>query len=341
MRLTCKSLKIILLILTFALLAGCNYHSQLSGRADAKDTVTRAAWLAYWDLDAGGKEVQQLSKKLDKLSYFAAYFDAEDHVFIPRELSNKKRELSTAKGKYETYLTIVNDKQNADESVSLKDTEVLHRVFSNTAAMDRHIDEIVALALQGNYDGLEIDYERIWKDQQLAESFVKFVDRLQKKSRDKHLKLRLVLEPSTPFSAVMLPPGPEYVVMFYNLYGLHSEPGPKANKKFIEATINKMRGLHGDVSIAFATGGCVWGDNGKRTFLTEAEAKALAMTYACESKRDEESRCLVFTYNDAGVTYQVWYADGETLNYWISIAKDKGINNISLWRLGGNRGLDW
>jgi spore germination protein len=66
------------------------------------------------------------------------------------------------------------------------------------------------------------------------------------------------------------------------------------------------------------------------------EAKTLAMIYDVETKRDEESQCIVFNYKSRGVSYQVWYADVKTLNYWISIAKEQGENNISLWRLGEN-----
>ena len=97
-----------------------------------------------------------------------------------------------------------------------------------------------------------------------------------------------------------------------------------------------MRALRGGTSAAFATGGCLWGDNGKRALLTEAEAKTLAITFDSKPKRDAASQCLVFTYKDSGVTYQVWYADVETINYWIGIAKEQGVNNFSLWRLGGN-----
>ncbi|WP_371373484.1 hypothetical protein [Sporomusa aerivorans] len=332
----CKIIKIILLSVVFVLTAGCNYDNQTAGKADAKETSGKVAWLAYWDLDAGVKDLQRLGNKLDKLSYFGAYFDASDRIFIPRELSDKRKELKAKKGKYETYLTIVNDKQNADESVIMKDTEVLRRAFASSAAMDRHIDAIVALTLQGKYDGIEIDYERIWSDEQVARSFAIFVDKLFLKARENNLKLRVVLEPGTPFSYANLPQGPEYVVMFYNLYGLHSEPGPKANKDFIERTAQQMRALRGGASAAFATGGCLWGDNGKRALLTEAEAKTLAVTFDSKPKRDAASQCLVFTYKDSGVTYQVWYADVETINYWIGIAKEQGVNNFSLWRLGGN-----
>ncbi|WP_094605558.1 hypothetical protein SPSIL_012930 [Sporomusa silvacetica DSM 10669] len=331
-----KIFKMVLLIAVFVLLAGCNYDNQLTSKADAKETIGRAAWLAYWDLDAGGKDLQRIGKKLGKLSYFGAYFDAHDRMFIPQELSDKRKELKAKKEKYETYLTFINDKQNADESVIMKDIEVLRRIFATTASMDRHIDDLIALTLQGKYDGIEIDYERIWNDEQIAKSFSIFVDKLYKKAGENKLKLRVVLEPGTPFSIANLPQGPEYVVMFYNLYGLHSEPGPKANRGFIEKTVRQMKALRGETSVAFATGGCLWGDNGKRSLLSEAEAKTLAVTQDSKTQRDEESQCIVFEYQDMGVSYQVWYADVETLNYWIGIAKEQGVNNISIWRLGGN-----
>jgi spore germination protein len=100
-----------------------------------------------------------------------------------------------------------------------------------------------------------------------------------------------------------------------------------------------MKVLEGEKSVALSTGGCMWGDNGEKRFLTEAEARALAKVNDAELSRDEESQCVTFHYEDKGVGYQVWYADIKTLNYWIAIAQEQGYNNISLWRLGGNMAL--
>jgi spore germination protein YaaH len=337
----CKFFKATIFASVFIILTGCNYNSQSVANAVAKEPTRRSAWIAYWDVDAGEKDLEKIGrKKLDKLSYFAAYFDKYDRIFIPPELSEKKNKLKTVKRKHETYLTFVNDKQNFDESIVMKDVEVLRRLFSDDATIERHIDEIIALTLQGGYDGIEIDYERIWKDEKVGQSFLRFINKLYGKVQEQNLKLRVVLEPSTPFSSTNFSKGPEYVVMLYNLYGLHSAPGPKANKEFIQKTVTRMESLPGAKSVAFSTGGCLWGDNGKKRFLTEGEAKALAMTFSSETKRDKDSQCVVFEYKDKGVSYQVWYADVETLNYWISIAKEQGENNISLWRLGGNANID-
>lgn len=332
----CKIFKVALLASVLVILTGCNNNSHLAGTADAKEVIRSSAWLAYWELDAGEKDLQRIAKKLDKLSCFGAYFDQDDRMFIPKELSDKKNELKAKKEKYETYLTFINDKQNLDGSVVIKDIEVLRRLFSDGSTMERHIEEIIALTLQGGYDGIEIDYERIWKDEKIGQAYLQFVEKLYVKAQEKNLKLRLVLEPGTPFSSTNFTKGPEYVVMLYNLYGLHSEPGPKANREFIKKTVIRMKDLPGEKSVALSTGGCLWGDDGKKRLLTEAEAKTLAVTHGSETKRDRESQCIVFAYKDMGVSYQVWYADVETLNYWISIAKEAGVNNISLWRLGGN-----
>lgn len=329
-----KIFKAAIFLSAFIILTGCIYHGSFA--VNAKEVKKRSAWLTYWELEAGERELEKMDKKLAEISYFGAYFDKNDGLFLPKELAEKRNELKMKKVRYETYLTIINDKQNPDGSVSLKDIDVLRRVFANDEAMEKHIDEILALTLQGGYDGIEIDYEKLWTDEQVGRSFITFTEKLYEKAMRNNLKLRIVLEPSAPFGTAGFFKGPEYVVMFYNLYGLHSAPGPKANKAFIQKIITRMQALPGEKSIALATGGCVWGDNGEKRFITEVEAKALAATYGADMRRDGESRCLVFDYQEKGIVYQVWYADMKTINFWISVAKKRGMNNISLWRLGGN-----
>lgn len=336
----CKILKVVIYSLLFVILLGCNYNSQSAISAIAKEATQKRAWLAYWDIDAGANDLKRIGKKLDQISYFGAYFNESDHFFIPTELSDKRSELKKLEGKSESYLTFVNDKQNFDGSTTMKDIEVLRRIFSDDTLMERHIDEIIELSLQGGYNGIEIDYERIWKDEKNGSSFLKFAEKLYAKALKNHLKLRIVLEPSVPFSSTKFFKGPEYVVMLYNLYGLHSAPGPKADKEFIKKIITRMKTLPGERGVAFSTGGCVWGENGQKKFLTEVEARTLEVTYGCETERDEESQCVVFNYTEEGVAYQVWYADVKTLNYWIKIAKEQGETNISLWRLGENVDID-
>ena len=315
---------------------GCSQSNHLVAKSMDKADINRTAWLAYWDLDAGVKDLVKIGNKAGKIAYFGAYFDEFDHLFIPQTLSDIKNEHKNKKMAAETYLTFINDKKNFDGTVVLKDLEVLRRLLSKDDSMDKHIDDIIAMTQQGGFDGIEIDYERIWKDEGIAPLFLRFTEKLYPRARAQNLKVRIVLEPNTPFSGTSFIKGPEYVVMMYNLYGLHSGPGPKANKAFIQKLLMQMETLPGEKSVAFSTGGGVWGSNGKKQQVTEVEAKTLASAYDAELQRDPESQNVFFSYENDGVTYQVWYADVKTLNYWSSLVKEKGVEKISLWRLGGN-----
>ena len=328
--------EIILCSVIVFVVAGCSQNNHLVAKSMEKADIKRTTWLAYWDLDAGGKDLIKIGNKAGKIAYFGAYFDEFDRLFIPSELAEIKKEHKIKKMPVESYLTFVNDKKNLDGTVVLKDLEVLRRLFSKDEAMDKHIDDIIALTQQGGYDGIEIDYERIWKDEGIVPLFLSFTEKLYPRARARNLKVRIVLEPNIPFSATSFVKGPEYVVMLYNLYGLHSGPGPKANKAFIQKVLLQMEALPGEKSVAFSTGGGVWGSNGKKQQVTEADAKTLAAAYDAELHRDPESQNVFFAYENDGVHYQVWYADVKTLNYWSSLVKEKGVEKISFWRLGGN-----
>lgn len=324
------------LFIPLILLAGCVGNPAAAISPVPKAPLKLSAWIAYWDIPAGEKDLRRIGRKLDKLSYFAAAFDQDDRLVIPQELTALREKHKKDKVKAQGYLTFVNDKTNADGSFILKDTEVLCRLLADEAAMDKHIAEIIGLTRQYGYDGIEIDYERIWKDDFVRQVFPVFISKLYLASSKQNIPLRVVLEPGIPFKEAAFTQGPEYVVMLYNLYGIHSDPGPKADPAFIKRTINRMEALPGPKAIALATGGASWGDNGEKKFITEQEAKTLAAVYDVEPVRDEASQCLVFTYTKAGVSYQVWYADVKTLSYWTATANEQGIANITIWRLGGN-----
>lgn len=336
---TAAVIALLLLCSLLILLAGCAGNPFRPNSPGAKEPVSLSAWIAYWDIPAGESDFRRIDEKLQKLSYFAASFNQDDQLFVPEELTALRNKHKQEKVKTEAYLTFVNDKAGADGSSLLKDTEVLRRRLADDAAIDRHIAEIIELTLQQGYDGIEIDYERVWRDEFVRQVFPSFINKLYLAALKQNIPLRVVLEPGTPFQDAAFAKGPEYVVMLYNLYGLHSGPGPKADKAFIRQTIGRMAALPGQKSVALATGGASWGSNGEKKFITEQEAKTLAVTFDIEPVRDEASQCLVFQYTNAGVSYQVWYADAKTLHYWTTIAQEQGISNISLWRLGGNLDL--
>lgn len=326
-------LRCICIICIVCVLSGCggSLHSK------AYTGVNFNTWLAYWDIDDGLAEYKKVQGNMQSLSYFAAYFDEKDRLFVPKEIQKAKASLGNQEGKT-SYLTIVNDKALGNDEFAEKDLGVLRRTFGDEISLNHHVRDIIKLARQGGYDGVEIDYEQLWKDETLPPLYVHFLDILYRHASSQGLKVRVILEPSAKFGAGFCE-GPQYAVMFYNLYGTHSGPGPKADAAFIQKTLKRMAVLPGSPEVVFATGGCQWGPGDKKKFIDEADAVELVKNFGVTPQRDAASGALHFTYMDKDKSYTVWYADQETLNAWISLAVAQGIHKAGLWRLGGNVNL--
>lgn len=292
-----------------------------------------SAWITYWDLDVQG-EVKSLDKQLKEVSYFAAYFDSNNELTIPQQLVDYYNR--TKDEDYTKYLTIVNDKINSDGTSSLKDKDLLKTLLTDSTLRSKHVKDIISLASQYGFNGIEIDYEQIKDDMELWNNYLLFINELYDESNGIGLKLRVILEPNVPFDVLEFIEGPTYVMMCYNLHGGFSEPGEKANPQFIKELMDKMESVPGSKNFAIATGGFNWASDGKVTSLSEVEAKDLVKEYSAKEERDNKSQCIVFKYtNEDGIEHEVWYADKNTLNSWMQVIKEKGYG-ISLWRLGGN-----
>ena len=218
---------------------------------------------------------------------------------------------------------------------------MLYSLLSSDNAINKHVENLISLAVDGEYDGIEIDYERLRNDLLLWDHFIKFIKLLYVRTEQEGLRLRVTLEPNIPFDKIEFPEGPEYVMMCYNLHGSHSGPGPKADEEFIRDLVIKMEQLPGEKAFAFATGGFDWSDSGRVVSLTEASAVELLSDQSAIISRDQASKCAVFKYKDEDKNqHEVWYADNITLRYWIDIVKEYGDYPVAIWRLGGNDSLD-
>lgn len=298
-----------------------------------------SAWVAYWDMDRGIREFNQANESRStygSISYFAAYFNDDQKLFIPEPLMKKQQDINGFAGT--RYLTVVNDVQGKKNAgAKFKDIGVVKKVLKNPKAQQKHADDIVKLAQKAGCSGIDLDYERVFRDKEAAKLYLQFIAVLYEKAQAEGLQLRVILEPNVDFSVHKFPKGPQYVVMLYNLYGTHSGEGPKADFAFIRKTADKMKSLPGTPGIALAAGGCLWSSSGEKKFISEQDALSLARRYKKVPERSLKSNALRFSYkDDAGIEYTVWYADELTLTSWMNKAKDAGISDICIWRLGGS-----
>lgn len=338
-----KHLHILALGLSLTMFSGCAQGAPMESGSHAP--IELSAWAVYWDKENGLKEYRQIQKRLDSLSCFAAYYDSNDKLIIPEET----REIAACalkEGQEKHYITFVNDWKDKKGNILPKDKSLLKRLLNNDKHRKLAIQEMIHAAKDLECTGIELDFEAFFKDKQLLADYLVFIQQLNSECISENIALRVVLEPGMPMDAGLCE-GPEYVVMFYNLFGKHSGPGPKANKEFIEKTLKKMESIPGTKAAAFATGGCLWEDygflglkKGPIRLLNEDKASAIAKKHAITPARDKDSYALHFNYSENGHDYELWYADSETLNAWIKAAADMGIEKASIWRLGGNTDIE-
>lgn len=296
-----------------------------------------SAWVTYWDADSAFDEVLRLGNRLSRISLFAAYYRADDSLFVPEEISQLSQEIMLGMDKSPPmYLTVVNDLLQADKAASLKDRPLLWRKFGDADSRAAHAKEIIAAASDLGAVGIELDFENLGNDTLLWEAYAAFISLMQSLSLEAGLQLQVVLEPSA-LGQTSFPEGPQYVVMFYNLFGNHSGPGPKADLSFVINLADKtIKSLPGKPMAAFATGGYAWVGQGVVQELSEKAAMQLIKKHGVKARRDPGSQALTFEYTNKEQSYQVWFADGHTISCWASEVAKQGIMDIYIWKLGSN-----
>lgn len=296
-----------------------------------------SAWITDWQWKTGITDGEQLRSELEEIYLFAAYFNQEDELHFTSDFEKGLAELqkiSRNEERTRRILTIVNDRFDVDGTAEQKDSKLISRIVATPVSRSLHIEQILAVVSQHGFRGVELDYEKVHKEDwaNLCALYKELYERLQADG----FSLRIVLEPGISSSSMeLLPAGPDYVLMAYNLYGGHSGPGPKADYTLIRKLADKLHGIPGEHAIALSVGGFDWAQDGKVVSLTEKRAVELTRLISEEPKRDPSSGALYFEYtDDQGSSHTVWYADGKTLSSWMDTARDEGITKIALWRLG-------
>lgn len=303
------------------------------------DGFTYGAWLPYWESASALGEADLLTGRLDEAIAFACVFDQDDHPLMPPETEAMLEALQACESDHAVFLSVVNDVDLGEGKYEQKSVKLLKRLLSSEKSVDSHLEALTTLVDRYSLTGLELDYENLRDDRSLWEAYVELIRRLWTVCERDGVRLRIVLPWNAP-RFTELPQGPEYSVMCYNLYGYHSDAGPKADLDFLAETCALYQPMGSGVRMAFATGGFDWhGDT--ITALTQEEAQAQLDEAGAEPIRDEKSGALTAVYVSEEETHEVWFADAATLAIWRDTCAAASFVSFDLFRLGGNDLFDW
>lgn len=299
-----------------------------------KNKLQLSIWLPEWQKKHALEDVQNSQQGLQDIRVFGAYFNSKDQLLLTDNaiemLQHTQQQFNAT---HSVMLTLINDYVTDNAPSVQKDSTLLHRLLQDASTRQKHIDNILQIVEQYQLKGIEIDYEKVAKDD--LPKYVLFLEELYQQLSDNNVTLNVVLEPRFPFD-VKLPDGPKYTVMAYNVHGYHSGPGAKATFSFLDDLLTKIQKSNQHLAIAFATGGFKWVAQGKTVALTEMESEDLLAKTKVVKQRDQASGAAYFTYSDENnINHEVWYADQETLEKWITYVQRKNYNEIVLWRAGG------
>jgi len=246
------------------------------------------------------KDVENSQLGLQDIRVFGAYFNSNDELLLTENavdmLQKTKQQFNDS---HHVILTLINDYVTENAPSVQKDSTLLHRLLQDTSARQKHIGNILRVVEQYQINGIEIDYEKVAKDD--LQNYILFLEELYQELSKKDVTLHVVLEPRFPFD-VKLPDGPHYTVMAYNVHGYHSGPGAKATFSFLDDLVKKMK------------------------------------------KSNQASGAVYFSYvDDNNVSHEVWYADQETLEKWVTYVQKKSYHDVVLWRAGGlgEKTIEW
>jgi spore germination protein YaaH len=302
--------------------------------------------VVYWDVASGVESIEKNRAALNEINPFYYAFDGDGHIIENRPSIETAHPLLAIiqSGRFLTIPTIVNDRIYPGKANKLKDRDVIRSLLEDPGKMERHIDSICQLVQVKQYDGIDIDYEKLHPSD--SNLFSRFVEILAGRLHAADKLLTVTVQPLTSKAQEKKPGGLDWAaigdaadrvrIMCYNYSYPGSAPGPIAPPEWIAQIIAyaRKRIPAEKISLALKLQGFDWSESTARS-VTFKRAMAIATEYGADIRWDADSSTSCFFYYHQGQKHEVWFEDVKSLEAKLRMVSRNNIGGISLWRLGG------
>lgn len=248
------------------------------------------------------------------------------------------------------------------------DPEVISRIINNPVDRSRHVQEILQLVIENEYDGIDIDYENLPVTD--TEAFSAFISELGTVLHEHGKLLSVALHPKTNTEANWNGPGAQnwaviagfadqLKIMVYDFHWASYHAGPIAPLDWLRdvleyaATIPEAKGK---IIIGLPLYGYDWGPEGVAKALTYNDTIELMTQhniYSASREHIDDSTDFCryyidntephFQYQLEGATHTVYFQDGQAIEKRLAVIEQypELVKGVAFWRLGGESPEIW
>jgi spore germination protein YaaH len=231
------------------------------------------------------------------------------------------------------------------------DGALVSRIIGDPVLAATNISNLVQLAVNNDYDGIDLDYENLAASDRGA--FSAFVTQLANAlhAQGKLLTVNVYAKTSEPGSwdgpaaqdwTVIGAAGDQVRIMTYEYHWSSSGPGPIAPIEWVTQVLSFARTIIPPAKVMHGVPlyGYDWVGRSGVPVVWE-EAVGLAAQYAAAINWDATSASPWFPYKPNRTPHTVWFENAASVDAKLALTAAHNVGGVTLWRLGGEDPEVW
>lgn len=324
---------------------------------------TVVVWLPFWDQQAGFDSYQANHEPISHVSLFWYYLANNGAIKKYKHADTNSRLVRKIQNNGDKALALVANLPDLDPD----DPDggwnglLVRKVLKDKKKRRRHINELVALAVDGGFDGIDIDYENLRRKDR--EIFTLFIKELGDALTLENKVLAVALHPKTAEFKSSEDNGShaqnwvelskfadQLHIMGYGEHYSNSSPGPITSNHWLENILIYLDKLDVDKN-KFVLGLPLYAelwrvDKDKNTTginedINYQSIQDLKTKHTGFEEYLTASNSNRFEYTDNGTQYVSYFENAESVRNNLELGRKFGIKKFAFWRIGGEDDYVW
>jgi len=297
-------------------------------------------YMPWWDQDRAFETIKQNKGKVKYIKAF--WYEAKKDGSIKKYTGAENDEIEEfAKQNSIGFIPVINNDFSAETAKEL---------VSNSEVSAKHLDNLVDMVQENEFDGLEIDYEGL--DAEDGANFSVFITNLSSRLHQNNKVLHIAVHAKTSDEGTWDGPKAQdwnvigeavdqVNVMAYDYSWATSEAGNIAPLGWIEEVLDyAITKLPKEkISLGINFYGYDWVKEAGQDVLYEDILELISEHKPTISTTDEFEKTFLYTKDDENHT--VYFADSETVTKRLELVSKHDLGGISIWRVGGEDPAIW